>query len=242
MFYLSHRSGKWCFLPLHVLIIIVCRLCRTKRRSGMVGQFNSYSRPSICLLLHCRSCWQVSTGSNFKKNTRWMRKTNWNSKECIWGFPKIGVPQNGWFTMENPIKMDDLGGTTMFGNIHIDYSKPHLLSWVAGFRKGEEGMDNISSFVRMFSRMRDIMDHWIGPLLMCSFWHVCLQYILSHLWFQETRNHSKLDKCVRNTCHQTTFQVPLASSGNTSSCGFGEGTVIFLDGWCILYSEMRKIC
>ena len=24
-------------------------------------------------------------------------------------FPKIGVPQNGWFVMENPIKMDDLG-------------------------------------------------------------------------------------------------------------------------------------
>jgi len=27
----------------------------------------------------------------------------------IWGVPKIGVPQNGWFIMENPIKMDDLG-------------------------------------------------------------------------------------------------------------------------------------
>ena len=24
-------------------------------------------------------------------------------------FPKIGVPQNGWFTMKNHIKMDDLG-------------------------------------------------------------------------------------------------------------------------------------
>ena len=27
----------------------------------------------------------------------------------IWVFPRIGVPQNGWFIMETPIKMDDLG-------------------------------------------------------------------------------------------------------------------------------------
>ena len=27
----------------------------------------------------------------------------------IWVFPKIVVPQNGWFTMEIPIKLDDLG-------------------------------------------------------------------------------------------------------------------------------------
>ena len=27
----------------------------------------------------------------------------------MWMFPRIGVPQNGWFIMEHPIKMDDLG-------------------------------------------------------------------------------------------------------------------------------------
>ena len=38
----------------------------------------------------------------------------------IWVFPKIMVPPNGWFIMENPIKRDS-GGTIIFGNIHIIY-------------------------------------------------------------------------------------------------------------------------
>ena len=45
-----------------------------------------------------------------KKNTHTVLGTSRKKRlEAIWVFPKIGVPQNGWFILENPIKMDDLG-------------------------------------------------------------------------------------------------------------------------------------
>ena len=44
------------------------------------------------------------------------QKNFWNWK---WMFPKIGVPQNGWFIRENPIRIDDLGAFPIFGNTKI---------------------------------------------------------------------------------------------------------------------------
>ncbi len=55
---------------------------------------------------------------SFGSNTR-------HSQNIIWVFPKIGVPQNGWFIMENPIKMDVLGGPTPYFWKHPYHVSPH---------------------------------------------------------------------------------------------------------------------
>ena len=45
--------------------------------------------------------------NRFETGIRLMiHEISWNVK---WVFPKIGVPQNGWFIMEHPINMDDVG-------------------------------------------------------------------------------------------------------------------------------------
>ena len=37
----------------------------------------------------------------------------------IWLFPKIGVPQNGWFLGENPIRIDGLGYPYFWKHLYI---------------------------------------------------------------------------------------------------------------------------
>ncbi len=60
---------------------------------------------------------------------------NWPSHH-MWMFPKIGVPQNGWFIMENPIKMDDLGVPLFWTHPCQEHAHPAASTPLQSWGKG----------------------------------------------------------------------------------------------------------
>jgi hypothetical protein len=67
--------------------------------------------PSLCLAIPTppQVPFKVSTANNisWREELGWLWQL-WYYLWGIWGFPKMGLPQNGWFVMKIPIyKMDD---------------------------------------------------------------------------------------------------------------------------------------
>ena len=89
------------------------------------GGFHPTTRPprwpwdSLTIRLH--------KGNVRPSASRGVRNRGWlGSFGC---FKKIGVPQNGWFIMENPIKTGWFGGTPIFGNIHLENESHGIMTW-----------------------------------------------------------------------------------------------------------------
>ena len=51
----------------------------------------------------------IATARSQMRHSRHSETTCWGNSSETWVFRKIGVPQNEWLIMENPIRMDDLG-------------------------------------------------------------------------------------------------------------------------------------
>ena len=77
-----------------------------------VGAYTTFS------IIRLGSCQQKMTCIQFPPASLYM-----------WVFPKIGVPQNGWFIMENPFKMDDLGVPLFLEPSISCYFFANLSSW-----------------------------------------------------------------------------------------------------------------
>ena len=112
----------------------------------------------------------------------------WLYNLYIWGFSKIGIPQNGWFVMENPIKMDDLG-VPLFLETPILYCRSILnycdIAYITLYilyhlqiRQTKLYIHNDAFLLHIFSQ--NLRIHFMATGLPCSFWNQPNSSFLEH--------------------------------------------------------------
>ncbi len=98
-------------LNINNLLLWIWNMSNRSRGFPPAGMF--VTPPEVGIMLHFR--WQhINEKNRVPWNWDEWRTLNQMAIATLWVFPKIGVPQNGWFLMENPVKIDDLGAHPYF--------------------------------------------------------------------------------------------------------------------------------
>ena len=85
----------------------------------------------------------------------------------IWVFPKLGVPQNGWFIRENPIRIDDLGYPYLWKHPYLSITCQHVVVDFArtfGVLRLERCLENSSSALSAFVGCQSYIKMNLGNL------------------------------------------------------------------------------
>ena len=132
-------ENKKCLKPPPSICLSTCFLYVASRQvvksldASKTEWSNSWKSQQFGCFLSGRSN-QLNLWTNIPRSIRFWDTLLKQQGICvlIWVFPKIGVPQNGWFIPGNPIKMDDLGGKpTILGNppykwTHFDIPQTYM--------------------------------------------------------------------------------------------------------------------
>ncbi len=99
----------WNELGKLIVELIIKSFCHLHVYSEVASHVKSSIGGKARMLLLRLWVYETMGSFSFDKQKNLSTKQNPCQTSLIWVFPKIMVPQNGWFIMEIPIKMDDLG-------------------------------------------------------------------------------------------------------------------------------------